>query len=326
MDFSNQKVLFQNLSEKTVMNSLYKEIVNLDTEMNNPISENIDIADTLSILKIINEEDQKVAIAVKNEIQFIAKAVDLISSSFLNNGRLFYFGAGTSGRLGVVDASECPPTFGTNPDMVRGIIAGGAQAMFKAQEGAEDNPNGAAIEFDKYNINSTDIVCGIAASGRTPYVIGALKIAKSRNIKTIMITTISRKNARKIEEYADVLICPHVGAEVIAGSTRMKSGTAQKLVLNMLTSASMIKIGKTYGNIMVDLQLTNEKLKERAKKIIIEICGCDYEKASQLLAQAKGNVKTAIMMEFGGIDYNSASQLLIENNGIIKKAISSLKK
>ncbi len=308
------------------MTDLFKEIANLDTEKNNALSKNIDMADTETILNIINSEDQKVAIAVKEEIPYIANAVELISNAFINGGRLFYFGAGTSGRLGVVDASECPPTFGTNPEMVIGIIAGGEKAMFKAQEGAEDNQNGAEIEFENYNINTNDIVCGIAASGRTPYVIGALKIAKERNIKTIMITTNSRKNATKLIDIADVLICPYVGPEVIAGSTRMKSGTAQKLVLNMLTTASMIKIGKTYGNIMVDLQLTNAKLKERAKQILIDISGCDYNRASELLKITKGNVKSALVMEIASTDYDSAIDVLKKNKGIVKNAISKLKK
>ncbi len=306
--------------------NLFEEISLLDTEQINPLSKDINSISTIEILEIINNEDQKVALAVKKELPYIAQAVDMITKAFLSGGRLLYFGAGTSGRLGVVDASECPPTFGVSSEMVQGFIAGGNAAMFKAQEGAEDLESNAERYFSEYNICQKDIICGIAASGRTPFVIGALKIAKKKSIPRIMITTIHRENAKKLIELSDVVICPYVGAEVIAGSTRMKSGTAQKLVLNMLTTASMIKIGKTYNNIMVDLQLTNKKLIERAKKIIMNISGIDYDSAVDLLKQSNGNVKIALLMAITDLDINQANTALASANGKIKDAIKNIKK
>lgn len=303
----------------------FEEISKLDTEQINPETSQIDLLSTIDILRLINNEDKKVAIAVEQELPHIAKAVDIVSSAFKAGGRLIYFGAGTSGRLGVVDASECPPTFGVSREMVQGVIAGGEAAMFVAQEGAEDSEDGALAYFESLQITDKDVVCGIAASGRTPFVIGALKIAKSRNIKSIMVSTINRLNANHLEQLADVLICPYVGSEVIAGSTRMKSGTAQKLVLNMLTTASMVKIGKTYNNIMVDLQLTNNKLKERAKRIVMEIAEIDYEKAVELLAETNGNVKTALLMALSGISKTEAEESLRVANGRIKQAEQNLK-
>lgn len=303
----------------------FEEISKLDTEQINPETSQIDLLSTIDILRLINNEDKKVAIAVEQELPHIAKAVDIVSSAFKAGGRLIYFGAGTSGRLGVVDASECPPTFGVSREMVQGVIAGGEAAMFVAQEGAEDSEDGALAYFESLQITDKDVVCGIAASGRTPFVIGALKIAKSRNIKSIMVSTINRLNANHLEQLADVLICPYVGSEVIAGSTRMKSGTAQKLVLNMLTTASMVKIGKTYNNIMVDLQLTNNKLKERAKRILMNIAEIDYEKAVELLAETNGNVKTALLMALSGISKTEAEESLRVANGRIKQAEQNLK-
>lgn len=301
--------------------NLFQEISLLDTEQVNPNSIEIDSVSTIEILEIINNEDRKIAEAVRLEIPYIAKAVDMITSAFQAGGRLLYFGAGTSGRLGVVDASECPPTFGVDSEMVQGFIAGGQAAMFVAQEGAEDSEENADKYFEDYNINEKDIICGIAASGRTPFVIGALKSAKKRNIPRIMITTIQRSSASKLLDLADVVICPYVGPEVIAGSTRMKSGTAQKLVLNMLTTASMVKIGKTYNNIMVDLQLTNKKLYERAKKIIMNIAGVSYEEAVALLEASQGNVKTAIFMALSGLAKSDAEIALQNANGRIKEAL-----
>lgn len=303
----------------------FEEISKLDTEQINPETSQIDLLSTIDILRLINNEDKKVAIAVEQELPHIAKAVDIVSSAFKAGGRLIYFGAGTSGRLGVVDASECPPTFGVSREMVQGVIAGGEAAIFVAQEGAEDSEDGALAYFESLQITDKDVVCGIAASGRTPFVIGALKIAKSRNIKSIMVSTINRLNANHLEQLADVLICPYVGSEVIAGSTRMKSGTAQKLVLNMLTTASMVKIGKTYNNIMVDLQLTNNKLKERAKRILMEIAEIDYEKAVELLAETNGNVKTALLMALSGISKTEAEESLRAANGKIKLAEQNIK-
>lgn len=300
---------------------LFWEISSLSTEKKNPVSENIDIASTIEILSIINNQDKLVALAVEREIPNISKAVDLITETFRAGGRLFYLGSGTSGRLGVVDASECPPTFGTPPDMVQGIIAGGKEAMFIAQEGAEDKPENGAYEIINRNIKPPDILCGIAASGRTPFVKGALEEANKRGIKTILVTTSTPEKIKEFGIFANIVIAPQVGPEVIAGSTRMKSGTVQKLVLNMLTTASMVKLGKTYGNVMVDLQLTNKKLKERAKKIIMEITGIGYDEAVKILEQCGGHVKTALVMILSDVDYETAKNRLEKAGGVIKKAV-----
>lgn len=302
-------------------NKLFNEISELRTELNNPASKDIDILPTIDILQVINDEDQKIAEAVKHEIPDIAKAVDGIAERFKKGGRLIYVGAGTSGRLGVVDASECPPTYGTNPQMVQGIIAGGKEAVFKSQEGAEDSPEKGAEEIIKLKINKNDSVCGIAASGRTPFVRGAINKAKEIGAFTIMLSTSTKEHIKELRINADVVICPHVGPEVIAGSTRMKSGTAQKLVLNMLTTASMVKLGKTFGNVMVDLQLTNAKLKERSKKILMEMTGIDYHNAEDYLEKSNGHVKTALVMILAEVDMKKAQGLLEKANGFVKKAI-----
>ncbi len=300
---------------------LFNELSNLRTERINQNTRNIDLCDTTEILNLINNEDISVPLAVQNEIPHISEAVDLIVSAFKKGGRLFYVGAGTSGRLGIVDASECPPTFGTNPEMVQGIIAGGNEAMFKAVEGAEDSFKGGASAISDKNLSNIDIVCGIAASGRTPYVLGALNEAQYIGCKTIFITTSSRDYISTLQINPDVVIAPDVGAEVIAGSTRMKSGTAQKLILNMLTTASMIRLGKTYGNVMVDLQLTNAKLKERAKKIVMNITVSDYDTASHYLEKANGNVKIALVMILTNSNLEQANSLLNKADGFIRKII-----
>lgn len=307
-------------------NDIFLEISLLATEQNNPRTRNIDIASTEEILKMINEEDKTVPLAVEKEIPNIAKGVELIVEAFKNGGRLFYIGAGTSGRLGIVDASECPPTFGTPPEMVQGIIAGGKEAVFRAKEGCEDNENEGRKVIDEYGITQSDVVVGIAASGRTPFVKAAVNEAKARGIKTIFIATSPVEKVKELGVMADVYICPVVGPEVIAGSTRMKSGTAQKLVLNMLSTASMIKLGKTFGNVMVDLQLTNNKLKERAKKIIMDICGVDYPTAVEALSKADGKVKVALVMLLGKVDKEEAIRLLDISNGFVKIALSKIKK
>lgn len=303
------------------MQTLFQEISGLATEQINELSSNIDMMSTHDIITIINNEDSKVAHSVEKEIPFIVQAVDALTERFKMGGRLFYIGAGTSGRLGIVDASECPPTFGTHPSMVQGIIAGGNEAMFSAQEGAEDSfENGAEI-IREYGISANDCVCGIAASGRTPFVRGALKEAKIIGAYTILITTNDREQLVSWNIEVDTIIAPHVGPEVIAGSTRMKSGTAQKMILNMLTTAAMIRLGKSYGNIMVDLQLTNAKLQERARKIIMEIAKINYEDASELLKASGGHVKTAIIMSLTDIPFEKAKQLLEKADGYIKKAL-----
>ncbi len=305
------------------MNPLFREITALPTEQNNPASSAIDTADTQEILSIISSEDSRVAPAVREELPFIAKAVDMIVAAFTAGGRLIYAGAGTSGRLGILDASECPPTFGTPHGMVLGIIAGGSDAVFRSQEGAEDRPESGADDVRELEVGPNDVVCGIAASGRTPYVVGALREAKTRGAGTVLVTTNSREQLQRLGIAADVFICPNVGPEVVTGSTRMKSGTAQKLVLNMLTTASMIRLGKTYGNVMVDLQMTNEKLRERARRVVMETTGTDYDTASAVLVSAGEHVKTAIVMLLGDMAYHEATACLQKAGGFVRKALQS---
>jgi N-acetylmuramic acid 6-phosphate etherase len=310
---TNQKALFEQLNALT-------------TEQRNQASMDIDVQSITEVLKIINSEDQKVALAVQEEIPFIAEAVEHVVRSFKNGGRLIYVGAGTSGRLGVLDAAECPPTYGSDPEMVQGIIAGGEKAMFKAQEGAEDKEENGAKDIDGKKITHNDVVCGIAASMRTPYVVGAVKRAKERGAKTLYVTTNPREKF-ELPEYAelskavDVKICPFVGPEVIMGSTRMKSGTAQKLVLNMMTTAAMIRMGKVYENMMIDLQMTNLKLKERAKRIVMTITGINYDEAARYLAEAGGHVKSALVMVKAGVSYTDAQKRLKRSDGFVRAAI-----
>jgi len=298
----------------------FHEIAGLATEQRNPHSMEIDASSTSEILKIINEEDKLVPLAVEQELPFIEEAVELIVKAFKNGGRLFYFGAGTSGRLGVVDASECPPTYGTPPELVQGFIAGGREAMFVAQEGAEDHEENGAADVLKATVTSKDVVCGIAASKRTPYVIGAVKKAKELGATTLYVTC-NPRNKFDIKE-VDVAICPYVGPEVVMGSTRMKSGTAQKLVLNMLTTASMIRMGKVYENMMIDLQMTNKKLVERAKRIVMTITGVDYEAATSFLVKAEWHVKTALVMIKAGVSVEEAAKRLELADGFVRKAIT----
>lgn len=299
--------------------ALFAELSKITTEQRNPHSMDIDSRSTEEILKIINEEDKTVPYSVEKELPYIAQAVELIVKALKNGGRLLYFGAGTSGRLGVVDASECPPTFGTPYGMIEGFIAGGKEAMFRAQEGAEDYEENGAKDVLFAKVNEKDVVCGIAASRRTPYVIGAVKKAKELGAVTLFVTTNPRENFN-IKE-VDVAICPYVGPEVIMGSTRMKSGTAQKLVLNMLTTASMIRMGKVYENMMIDLQMTNKKLIERSKKIVMTITGLDYDAASKYLKLAGGHVKTALVMIKANVSADEARERLKKADGFVRKAI-----
>lgn len=298
---------------------LFNEISKLSTEQRNPRSMEIDAKSTEQIIKIINDEDKLVPYAVEQELPYIEQAVEIIVQALKNGGRLLYFGAGTSGRLGVVDASECPPTFGTPYGMIEGFIAGGKEAMFRAQEGAEDKEDNGARDVAAAKVNANDVVCGIAASRRTPYVVGAVKKAKQLGAKTLYVTTNPRKDF-DIEE-VDVAICPYVGPEVVMGSTRMKSGTAQKLVLNMLTTASFIRLGKVYENMMIDLQMTNKKLVERSKKIVMTITGLNYEEAGIALDNAKGHVKTALVMVKAKVDLKTAKERLKAADGFVRKAI-----
>lgn len=291
------------------------------TESRNPNSEKIDNCSTIEILQIINNEDKQVAFAVEKELPHIAQAVDAISHAFSNQGRLIYIGAGTSGRLGILDASECPPTYGTPPEQVIGLIAGGQSAIFKAVENAEDNQELAITDLKKINFSAEDVLVGIAASGRTPYVISGMQYAKS--IGATVVSVCCNPKAPMIS-IADITITPIVGAEVITGSSRMKAGTAQKLILNMLTTASMIKIGKVYGNLMVDVEATNAKLVERQVTIVMQATGCDRKTAIWALEQSNKHSKTAILMILANLDASQAKKILLENNGFIKKAIKNI--
>jgi N-acetylmuramic acid 6-phosphate etherase len=305
---------------------LFHQLQKITTEQRNAASMTIDAGSVTEILTIINAEDKKVALAVEKEIPQIAHGVELIVKAFTNGGRLFYVGAGTSGRMGVLDASECPPTFGVGFDLVQGIIAGGDAAMFRAQEGAEDKRENGARDMDLKGVTSNDVVCGIAASLRTPYVIGAVIHAKELGAHTIYVTTNPRTHF-DLPEYqdlgaaVDVKICAEVGPEVIMGSTRMKSGTAQKLVLNMLTTASMIRLGKVYENMMIDLQMTNKKLVERSKRIVMTITGLSYEEAARYLELSRGHVKTALVMIKAGCSYEEAQERLDKASGFVRAAI-----
>lgn len=298
---------------------LFAEIASLTTEQRNPNSMDIDARSTGEILRIINNEDKQVPLAVEKEIPYIEQAVEIIVKALKNGGRLLYFGAGTSGRLGVVDASECPPTFGTPFGMIDGFIAGGKEAMFRAQEGAEDYEENGANDVLKANVTAKDVVCGIAASRRTPYVVGAVKKAKELGAKTLFVTCNPRENFN-IKE-VDVAICPYVGPEVIMGSTRMKSGTAQKLVLNMLTTTAMVRMGKVYENMMIDLQMTNKKLVERSKRIVMTITGASYDEAAEYLHKAGGHVKTALVMFKANVTAEEAKLRLEKADGFVRRAI-----
>ena len=268
-----------------------QKLQQLATESINPRTLHIDQSDTLTMVRLMNDEDKTVAYAVETVLPQIAAAVETASECLKRGGRLFYVGAGTSGRLGILDASECPPTFGTSPETVQGIIAGGEAAVFRSQEGAEDNEAAGADALAKKNLQANDIVIGIAASGRTPFVIGALKYAGQIGAATVAVACV--KNSA-IGEFAQTAIEPVTGAEAITGSTRLKAGTAQKMVLNMISTAIMIKLGKVMGNLMVDVQATNEKLKYRAKRIVMTAATCDEETAASALKKANGSAKTAI--------------------------------
>ncbi|HKL88733.1 MAG TPA: N-acetylmuramic acid 6-phosphate etherase [Salinibacter sp.] len=299
--------------------ALFDELQSLATEQRNPNSTHIDTASTEEILRVINTEDHLVPIAVRRELPQIAAAVEHVVEAFENDGRLFYVGAGTSGRLGVVDASECPPTFGTDPEMVQGIIAGGKEAVFRSQEGAEDIPEEGAKALEERGVTEDDVVCGIASSGRTPFVVGAVEHARDEiGCPTLFVTTVPRD---ELDVAPDVAICPVVGPEVIMGSTRMKSGTAQKLVLNMITTAAMVRLGKVYENMMVDLQRTSEKLVERGIRTVMMVTGLDYDAADDVLDTCDGHVKTAIVMTLADVDVEEARRRLEETDGFVRPAI-----
>ncbi len=297
---------------------LFKEIQSLATEQRNPASVRFDTSSVREILDVINTEDHKVPIAVRTQIPYIAEAVEIVIEAFRQGGRLFYAGAGTSGRLGVVDASECPPTYGTPPEMVQGLIAGGREAMFRSQEGAEDLEENGEQALVEAGVRPGDVVCGIAASRRTPFVVGAVNYARRLGCKTLFISCNPRSS---FDLDVDVAMCPVVGPEVIMGSTRMKSGTAQKLVLNMITTTAMVKMGKVYENMMVDLQMTNKKLVERSIRTVMTITGLDYAQAARALDEAGGHVKTALVMILSDVSAGEAKARLERANGFVRQAI-----
>lgn len=290
----------------------------LTTEQRNKKTWNLDEMTTKEILQIMNEEDQTVAVAVSKELDQIEKLVHKVIASFQQGGRLIYMGAGTSGRLGILDAVECPPTFGTDQSMVQGLIAGGLKAFTNAVEGAEDNEEMAVEDLQAIGVTEKDTVIGIAASGRTPYVISGLKYAKKVGATTGSLAC--NKNA-EISKYADVSIEVETGPEILTGSTRLKAGTAQKFVLNMISTASMIGIGKVYKNLMVDVQSTNSKLIERSKRIIMQATNVDYETATHYYEAAHRHVKTAIIMILLKCSYEEALQKLQKANGFVRKAL-----
>ncbi|HUL43940.1 MAG TPA: N-acetylmuramic acid 6-phosphate etherase [Bacteroidota bacterium] len=307
---------------------LFQQLGLLSTEQRNRATMNIDALGTPEILERINAQDRLVAGAVRNEISHISSAVELIVSSLKKGGRLVYVGAGTSGRLGVLDAAECPPTYGTSPSMIQACIAGGRGSVFRSREGAEDRDSEGRRDIDQRHVGPDDVVCGIAASMRTPYVQAALVRAKKRGARTILVTTNPRSLLRKpqflgLSRSADIAICVEVGPEAIMGSTRMKAGTAQKLVLNMLTTASMIRLGKVYGNMMVDLRMNSRKLEERAKKVLMIAAGVNYPTAERFLKKAGGDVKTALIMILADVSAARARTFLKHEDGSVRGALKA---
>lgn len=298
--------------------NLLQTLSTLITEQRNPNSMHVDSLSALEIVQLMNDEDKQVPLAIEKCLPQIAQAVERIVAAFQQGGRLVYIGAGTSGRLGVLDASECPPTFGVSPEMVKGIIAGGERALRHPIEGAEDSKSQAVVDLQTIQFSSKDVLVGIAASGRTPYVIGALEYAKRLGSATVSIA--SNPNSA-MANIVDIAIDTVVGPEVLTGSSRLKSGTAQKLVLNMLTTASMILMGKCYQNLMVDVQASNEKLKARAIRIVMQATDCDKALAEETLKQADQNAKLAIMMILSGLDRAQAEALLEKHQGKLQLAL-----
>ncbi|UQE76165.1 N-acetylmuramic acid 6-phosphate etherase [Gordonia sp. PP30] len=297
-----------------------ENLANLGTETRNPRTTALDAMSVTELLTVMNAEDRKVAEAVGEAIGEIAAAVDLVAAAFRNGGRLIYLGAGTSGRLGVLDAVECPPTFGTPPEQVVGLIAGGERAFVKAVEGAEDSAELAATELAGIGLNADDAVVGIAASGRTPYVIGGLDYARGVGASTISVAC---NRGAVVSGHADVAIEVDNGPEVLTGSTRLKAGTSQKLILNMISTASMVQVGKVYGNLMVDVMPTNEKLVARAQRIVAEATGCSAAEAAAAYDAAGGHAKTAIVMILAGVDAAAARRRLDDAGGFVRGALTS---
>lgn len=295
---------------------IFEELKNLTTEQRNPNTVRVDLSPTEDILGLMNAEDRLVADIVHDAIPQIARAVDLVVEALDAGGRLLYFGAGTSGRLGILDAAECPPTFGVPPEMVVGVIAGGRDTVFLSREGVEDSEDSGGDDVHANDVSTNDAVIGITASRRTPYVIGALKAAREIGARTVFLTC-----NPKIHADVDVEINVVVGAEAVAGSTRLKAGTAQKMVLNMITTASMIRRGSVYENLMVDLKPTSEKLQERAKGIISLITGLDYEESSAVYEKSGRNIKIGVLMAKTGIDKSAAEEALASANGFLARAL-----
>ena len=295
------------------------DLTRLVTESRNSASENIDRLSTLDLLKVINDEDKKVAFAVEKTLPEIARLVDSVALAFSKGGRLIYTGAGTSGRLGILDASECPPTFGSKPSQVVGIIAGGKTAILQAVENAEDNAQLGAQDLQTLKFNQNDVLVAIAASGRTPYVLGAMQYALTQEAT---VACVSCNQHSPMTELAQIAITPIVGAEVLTGSSRMKAGTAQKLILNMITTGAMIKSGKVFGNLMVDVEATNAKLVQRQKNIVMQATECSLEVAEKALLACESHCKTAIVMILLNIDAKTAQHKLTNNSGFIRNALT----
>src|SRR5688500_2216300 len=289
------------------------------TELRNPRTASIVLATPLEIVDVINAEDRVVPDAVNTQREHIAAAIELVEAAFRASGRLFYIGAGTSGRLGVLDASECPPTFGTDPEMVQGIIAGGLPALTRSQEGAEDVAENGARAMDEHGVSATDVVVGIAASGTTPYVHAALARARELGARTVILSCSPPPAA--VVSAADVAIVPITGPEVVTGSTRLKAGTATKMVLNMITTGALIRIGKTYGNLMIDMRATNVKLTDRAERIVSTVCDVPREEARRVLAAAGGSAKVAIVMHKRGMTRADAERAIADAGGVIRRVI-----
>ncbi|UTV28456.1 N-acetylmuramic acid 6-phosphate etherase [Photobacterium atrarenae] len=300
--------------------SLISDLAKLVSEGRNPETMDIDLLPALEIVQRMNQQDKQVPLAVEKVLPEIAQAVDHITAAFEQGGRLVYMGAGTSGRLGVLDASECPPTFGVSEQMVLGLIAGGPEAILKAKEGAEDSPELGVADLKNIHFSVKDVLVGIAASGRTPYVIGGLEYANAIGATTV---SLSCNPDSAIADIAQIAISPVVGPEALTGSTRLKSGTAQKLVLNMLTTASMIRLGKSYQNLMVDVKATNEKLVARAVRIVMQATECDQSLAAATLAQTANDVKLAILMILTGLDRDAAREQLAQQRGFLRRAVQA---
>jgi N-acetylmuramic acid 6-phosphate etherase len=306
------------MTDRRTGRAIFRELSGLVTEQRNPRSRRLDRLTTPQVLRLMNREDHRVPRAVARELPRIARAVDLIVERLLRGGRLFYVGAGTSGRLGVLDAAECPPTFGTPRSLVQGIIAGGRTALVRSMEGAEDDARAAEVALKRKRMSRKDVVVGIMASRRTPYALGALRYGRRLGAATVAITA-NPAGGKRLP--ADVVIAPHVGPEVVTGSTRLKAGTAQKLVLNMLSTATMVRMGKVYENLMVDLRIASRKLSERTKRVFMEATGARYDESERWLKRAGGSLKVAIVMRRAGVSRIEARRRLKEAQGWVRQAI-----